>query len=197
MTMPMPPLPTLRALALPLSSEAGGHDAAQLFLGLPITLWQTVNLVAFLGLLVWFLRKPVATFFGDRRREIGESLRKAEESRQRAEQLAAEMEARLGKLDQELEAIHEHAKKEAAAEQAELLRQAEEDSRKIVERARADMDTRVRHARKELTTYAGDLAVEIARDVLSKNVTQQDEDRLLREGLSALAGESPKSPRAS
>jgi F-type H+-transporting ATPase subunit b len=190
-------LTLLGALALPFASEAGGQEAPQLFLGIPLAFWQAVNLVAFLGLLVWFLRKPAATFFKDRRREIEEGIRKTEESRQRAEQLAAEMESRLARLDQELAAIHEHAKKEAAAEQAELLRQAEADSAKIVERARGDLETRVRYARKELTTFAGDLAVEIARDVLAKNVTPQDEERLLREGLSALAAGTPKAPRAS
>jgi F-type H+-transporting ATPase subunit b len=190
-------LSLLGALALPFASEAGGHEAPQLFLGIPIAFWQAVNLVAFLGLLVWFLRKPAATFFKDRRGEIEAGIRKTEESRQRAEQLAAEMESRLARLDQELAAIHEHAKKEAVAEQAELLRQAEIDSAKIVERARGDLETRVRYARKELTTFAGDLAVEIARDVLSKNVTPQDEERLLSEGLSALAAGTPKAPRAS
>ena len=161
-----------------------------------MSFWQAANLVVFLGLLVYFLRKPASTFFKDRRQEIEEGIRKTEESRKRAEQLAAEMEARLAKLDTELAAIHEHAKKEATAEQAELLRLAEEDARKIVERVRADMETRVRHARKELTTYAGDLAVEIARDVLARSVTPQDEERLLREGLSALAT-GAKAPKAS
>jgi F-type H+-transporting ATPase subunit b len=177
-----------------LSAAAEGHEGPPLFLGVSLTVWQAINLVVFLGLLVWFLRKPVSTFFGDRRKEIEESLRKTEESRRRAEALAAEMEERLAKLDAEVSAIHARATKEAAAEQDELLRQAEEDARKIVERARADMDTRVRYARKELTTYAGDLAVGIARDVLSKSVTAQDEDRLLREGLSALSAGAPKNP---
>lgn len=196
--MTMLPVLSLRSLAAPFASESGSHDAAQLFLGVPITVWQAVNLVAFLGLLVWLLRKPAATFFRDRRKEIEENIRKTDESRQRAEQLAAEMETRLARLDQELAAIHEHAKKEATAEQAELLRQTEEDARKVVDRAKAEMDARVRQARKELTTYAGDLSVEIARDLLSRNVTPEDEDRLLAEGLSALAAGKPKlAPRVS
>lgn len=186
------PFPSLRALAVPFASESGGHDAAQLFLGIPLTVWQTVNLIVFLGLLVWLLRKPAVTFFRDRRKEIEENIRKTDESRRRAEQLAADMEARLAKLDQELAAIHDHAKKEATAEQVELLRQTGEEARKVVDRAKAEMDARVRLGRKELTTYAGDLSVEIARDLLSRNVTPQDEDRLLAEGLSALAAGKPK-----
>ena len=103
-----------------------------------------------------------------------------------------QIEGRLAKLDVDLAAIHEHAKTEAAAEQDDLLRQAEDESKKIVERARAEMETRVRHARKELTTFAGDLSVEIARDLLAKNVSHEDEDRLLREGLTSLAAAAAK-----
>jgi len=171
---------------------AEGHEAAATFLGQPLWIWQLINLVVFLGLLFWLLKKPVGAFFGDRRKEVEETLRKAEENKKRAEELVAQIEGRLAKLDQDLAAIHEHAKTEAAAEQADLLRQAEEESKKIVERARAEMETRVRHARKELTTYAGDLSVEMARELLKKNVSADDEARLLREGLGSLATATTK-----
>jgi len=183
------------ARLLPLAAPAlaaEGHEAAATFLGQPLWIWQLINLVVFLGLLVWLLKKPVGAFFGDRRREVEETLRKAEENRKRAEELVVQIEGRLAKLDLDLAAIHEHAKTEAAAEQDDLLRQAEDESKKIVERARAEMETRVRHARKELTTFAGDLSVEIARDLLAKNVSHEDEDRLLREGLTSLAAAAAK-----
>ncbi len=191
------PWSLVAALLLPfplLAAEGGEHAGAQLFLGQPLWIWQLVNLVLFVFLLVWFLRKPVAVFFGDRQKEVAETIRKADENRRRAEELAARMEERLAKLEGELAAIHEHARQEAAAEQAKLLRQAEGEADKLLQRARNDMDTRVRHARKELTAYAGDLAVEMARDLLAKNVTPDDESRLLHDGLEALAASDSKTP---
>ncbi len=186
-----PCLAAARSLSLLLSSGGeGGHGAADTFLGLPLNLWQLVNLVLFIGLLVWALRKPVANFFGGRTEEVEKTLKKAEEDRAKAASLLAEVEARVARLDGELAEIKDRAQREAEVEQAALLKAADEDAVRIVERARNEMDARVRAARKELTAFAGDLAVGVAREILAKNVTADDEARLRAEGVAAL-GEGP------
>ena len=53
----------MTAAALLLLAEEG-HEASKGFLGVPTLFWQVTNLAAFLALLVYFLRKPVAEFFG-------------------------------------------------------------------------------------------------------------------------------------
>ncbi len=45
----------------------------------------------------------------------------------------------------------------------------------------------MRAAKAELTAYAGDLAVEVAREILAKNVTPEDEKRLVAEGVAELS----------
>ena len=62
------------------------------------------------------------------------------------------------------------------------------DADLILARTRADLDNRVRSARAELTAYAGDLSVELARELLKKSVTAGDEKRLLDEGIASLGG---------
>ncbi len=190
-------LARLPVLALSLSStllhasggEGGGaHEgaAAQTFLGLPINLWQGINLVLFIALLVWVLRKPVATFFGGRTEEVAKQLQKAEEDRAKAAALLAEIESRVARLDGELAEIRARAQREAVEEQAALLKAADDDANKLVAKAHGEMDARVRAARKELTAYAGDLAVGIAKEILAKNVTADDESRIRAEGVAAL-----------
>ena len=51
----------------------------------------------------------------------------------------------------------------------------------------SDISARLR-ARNELTAYAADLAVEIARELVAKNVTPEDEKRLVADGVKGLAG---------
>ena len=65
-----------------------------------------------------------------------------------------------------------------------------EESERVVARTRAELDARVRSARNELTAYAADLAVELARELVVKNVTPDDEKRLVAEGVKSLAGEA-------
>ena len=70
---------------------AGGGEGAHTFLGLPYPFWQTLNLLAFLGLLVWLLRKPLVQFFQNRRTQVADALTKAEADRDRWRDLAEKL----------------------------------------------------------------------------------------------------------
>ncbi|HEX5854343.1 MAG TPA: ATP synthase F0 subunit B [Thermoanaerobaculia bacterium] len=165
-----------------------GHEAARGFLGVPSLVWQVLNLGLFLGLLWYFLRKPLAGFFENRKSGVAAALAKADEDRRRAEQLSAELKARLTSIEGELENLKSAARREADAEHAALLARSQADADHILARTRADLDNRVRAARAELTAYAGDLSVDLAREILRKTVTQDDEKRLLSEGIARLSG---------
>jgi len=65
------------ALASLLLSGGAEAESAHGFLGIPSIAWQAINLVAFLGLLVYFLRKPVKGFFAERREGVEKALKKA------------------------------------------------------------------------------------------------------------------------
>ncbi len=171
---------------------AGGGEegAAPTFLGLSSPFWQAVNLVLFIALLVYLLRKPLSDFFGNRRKEIAAALAKAADERRRAEEIAAEPSQRLEKIEGELADIRIQAEAQAHLENEELERIANEEARRIVARASAEMENRIRSARAELTAYAADLAVEIARDILAKGVTPQDHERLFREAVKELGERS-------
>jgi F-type H+-transporting ATPase subunit b len=164
-----------------------GHEATKGFLGIPSLVWQVANLATFLALLWYFLKKPVAEFFSNRRTEVAKTLAKADEDRRRAETLAGELARRLAQIETELQNLKNGARRDAEAEHAALLKQTEEDAARFLSRARVDVDNRVRAARAELTAYAGDLAVEVAREILAKSVTTEDEKRLVAEGVAELS----------
>jgi F-type H+-transporting ATPase subunit b len=165
-----------------------GQETVHGFLGIPGLVWQLLNLVLFLFLLWYFLRKPAADFFGNRRADVAKALAKADDDRRRAEQLAAELETRLASIETELTKLKEAARRDAEAEHAALLEKTQADADQILTKTRADLDNRVRAARAELTAFAGDLSVDLARELLQKNVTAEDEKRLLEEGIAHLTG---------
>ena len=164
------------------------HEAARGFLGVPSLAWQILNLGCFVALLWFFLRKPAAAFFGNRRTAVATALAKADEDRRRAEALAKELAARLESIQTEILNLKSAVRHDAEAEHAALLLKSQAEADQILNRARADLDNRVRSARAELTAYAGDLSVELAREILKKNVTEADEKRLLAEGIAGLGG---------
>lgn len=167
---------------------SGGGEKVATFLGLPYAFWQTLNFLGFIVLLVWLLRKPLVQFFENRRTQVAESLKRAEADRDRAEAVAKEVGERLARIEAEIEAMRTNALEQARAEEREIEAHAAEEAERVAVRMRAEMDARVRAARNELTAYAADLAVELARDLVEKNVTPDDEKRLVAEGVKSLSG---------
>ena len=165
-----------------------GPETAHGFLGIPGLVWQILNLGLFLGLLWYFLRKPAADFFGNRKADVAKTLAKADEDRRRAEQLAEELKARLASIETELANLEEAARRDAEAEHTALLAKTQSDADQILAKTRTDLDNRVRAARTELKDFAGDLSVDLARELLQKSVTAEDEKRLLQEGIANLTG---------
>jgi F-type H+-transporting ATPase subunit b len=163
-----------------------GHEAARGFLGVPNLVWQWLNLGLFLAVLWYFLRKPVAAFFGGRRADVEKSLAKADDDRRRAEDLAKELASRLATIETELQALRDAARHDAEVEHAALLSKSQIEADQILAKTRADLDNRVRAARVELTAFAGDLSIQIARELLAKSVTAEDETRLVDQGIADL-----------
>lgn len=177
-------------LAMLLSTGAGEGQHAATFLGLSYGVWQALNLVVFVFLLVHFLRKPMREYFAQRRADVNAALKKAQDDRGRAEAIAEELAQRLAKIEAELADVRAQAGAQAIEEEAEIQKRAGEEAARIVARTLAEMDSRVKTARAELTAYAADLAVELAREILKRTVTPEDGARLFREGVESLAGRS-------
>src|SRR3712207_6531357 len=83
---------------------------------------KVVNLLLFAGVMFYFLRRPVAQAFRDRREGIRRDLMRAQEERNAALAKLEEVESRLALLDDEVAAIRAQAQREAAEERARIER---------------------------------------------------------------------------
>ncbi len=167
----------------------GAEEAAsaEKFLGIPVDLWKTVNLLLFLGLLVYFLGKPFNTYFRKRREDLDRQLDKAKTDREQALSLAAEMRARLSRLESEIAAIRLRGAEEGEAEKAAQLAAAEKDAETILKNATEEIDRRLASAKQELARTASDLASARAKEILSRSITDEDRRRLLEEGVGKIS----------
>jgi F-type H+-transporting ATPase subunit b len=90
-------------------------------------------------------------------------MQEAQKASEEARHKLAEIESRLAKLDAEIGVMRDAAEKEGAAEEARIKAAAEEDARKIVVSAEQEIAATAKTARRQLTAYAGDLAVGLAQ----------------------------------
>jgi F-type H+-transporting ATPase subunit b len=122
-----------------------------------------LNFAVIAGAIVWAARKYLPGIFRDRTAAIQKAMQEAQKASEEARSRLAEIESRLLKLDSEIGIIRDAAEKEGAAEESRIKAAAEEDARKIVTAAEQEIASAAKAARRQLTAYAADLAVGLAR----------------------------------
>jgi len=127
--------------------------------------WLAVglNFAVIAILILWISKKYLPAVFRNRTASIQRAMEDARKASAEANARLAGVESRLSKLDAEIAAMRATADKEAAAEEQRIKAAAEEDARKIVESAEQEIAAAAKLARRELTAYAADLAVSLAR----------------------------------
>lgn len=121
------------------------------------------NFAVIAGIVAWVGRKQMPGAFRARTESIQKAMQEAQKASEEARRRLAEIESRLMKLDVEIGLMREAAEKEAAAEEARIQTAAADDVRKVLQSAEQEIAAAVKAARRELTAYAADLAVGLAR----------------------------------
>ena len=166
----------------------GGPHHGPKFLGLPAWIWKFANMVAFLAFLGWLIGGPIKRALASRHERIQKEAQEARDRRAKADRMAADIEARLRQLQDELRTLRERAESEGERQRQELIAAAETEARKILQNARSEVDNRLRDARKELTEYAGQLASERAEKILRDSMTEADARILFAQSVRDVEG---------
>ncbi len=155
--------------------------------GLQAFLWPALNLAILIAVLVYFGRKPLRAYFEKRRSEVQGVLQSAADQLATAETTYAKWQRRTVDLEVELNEIRAMSRQRAEAEREKII----DDARATAERIRRDATTAVelelRRAREILREEATQLAIELAGERLSREVTEADRDRLIDEFIALIA----------
>jgi F-type H+-transporting ATPase subunit b len=178
------------ARAGPAAAAGGGEEGV-----VEDLLYRVLNVAILLGVLVYFGRKPIRSFFSERRNEIRDSLAAAAEMRRRAEERYSKWQRRLVDLEAELESIRDTARERAEREREQILGDARAAAERIKHDARSAVEQELRRAREQLRDEASELAVELAAEVLREQVTTQDRKRLLDEFIQRIEQPGPARER--
>jgi F-type H+-transporting ATPase subunit b len=176
------------SLLAALPAAAAGEAETAGFLGVPLIVWKILNFLVFFGLLGFFLAKPMRGFLRTRREAIAHKLAEAERQKIEAARLQAETEARVAALSTEMQALRDRLAREGARERELLVKQGEGEADRILAQVEAETNRKVAAARQALATDAAQIAVELARDLLARELTPEDRDRIFRTTLERLQG---------
>lgn len=151
-------------------------------------LWKFGNLLVFIAVLVFLLRRPISEAMHARREGIRRDLMRAQEERNAALAKLEEVEARLAKLDAEVTSVREQSRLDALAEQERIARSTEEEARKLREQAVREIESAGKVARQELRRYAGEQSVRLAEEMIRRDIRPEDDARLVGLSIEELGG---------
>ena len=155
--------------------------------GLPLH-WKIVNLVIFLGVMVFLVRKPFSQAMIDRRDSIKSELTRAKAEKEAAEAKLREIQGRFNRLEQEIAEIRDKAEKEAQAEYSRLTKQTQEEAERLRLVANREIEGATKAAQMQLKKFAAEKAVEMAETLIRKELKPEDNARLVNDFAKELEG---------
>jgi len=151
-------------------------------------LWRTTNFAGLVIILVFFLKKPFADGLSSRREGIKDQLDALESRKAEAEQLYKEAEAKLAKLDEEVNAIITEAVKQGEAEKEKIITDAERAAGDIKRQAEMAVAHEVAEAKARLKGEIAEQAVLLAEELVKKNIQPADQSRMVELSLDKVGG---------
>ncbi len=145
--------------------------------------WRIFNFVVLIGVLYWLLRDKVKEFFAGRQADIKTSLEEAAAAKKEAENKFREYSARLDKAAEEITGISEMITKQGLAEKEKIIENARLTSEKMKKDAGARMEQDLKKARGQLRAEAVELSVQMAEEILRKNIEKDDHENMVKDYL--------------
>lgn len=141
-----------------------------------------MNFALLVIILYWAIKKSgVKEFFTSRTKEIGQRLQDLEKEKTEAEGKYRDAEKRLKEFDAKRVEILQEFKAEGETEKERIIAEAQERVRKIIEQAELTIQHEIQSAKARLKADIVDRAAEKARELISKEMTDKDQDHLVDE----------------
>lgn len=137
-----------------------------------------------------FLFNPVRKVLNDRSERIKNDIEAAAADKAEAKKSREEYELKLKEADKETEIILSDARKKALANEAKIVAEAKEDAARIIEHANNEAELEKQKVADEVKQEIISVATLMAGKVISANLTQDDQEKLIQETLNEIGDET-------
>ncbi len=170
-----------------LAADEATHAEVMDFNWMPAATTLVVFLLAF-GFLYVKVWPKILQGLEDRQNKIRQEIANAEQAREKANAALAEYERELASARQEANELIAQARADAKAVAKDLRDRNEAQLVEMKQRATRDLESAKRAAITDLHAEAASLAADIAGRILKREISSEDQQRLVDESLGELAG---------
>jgi F-type H+-transporting ATPase subunit b len=151
---------------------------------------QIINFCILWWLMSKFMIKPLGRFLEERAAGIKQELNTAEQNKMESEKLVEDQKEAFKTARQEIKQWRQDAEESVTEEQRKLLAQAKVDSEKIIESAHKEISQNVKEVKQNLLSETGELAVMLAKQILKREISDNDQKNLVSEALGQNKGQN-------
>ena len=145
--------------------------------------WTIVTFLVLLVLLRKFAWRPLLGALESRQEIIRKSLEDAARAKQELERLQQESTQIIRKARIDAESVTAQSRADAEKVREQIKQQAKEESDAILRNAQQQIQLQTREALRQIRQEVADMSVEIASKLLERNVSKEDNKRLIEETL--------------
>ena len=153
-------------------------------------LWAWLNFALLAGGLAWIFRKNAVPYFASRALGIRKEMIEADDARAEAERKIADVEARLARLQNDIQSLKDEAAAEAESAHGRARQETEAALAKIRRHLAQEIEAAGKSARLELKRYSAALALDLAEGRIRGRMNPATQDALFRGFLRKLDGGS-------
>jgi F-type H+-transporting ATPase subunit b len=149
-------------------------------------IWTIVTFLVLAGLLRKFAWRPLLEALERRQDAIRKSLDEAKQAKKDLERLNEESARILAEARAEADAIISRTRADAARAGEEMKQKARADAENIVRNAEREISLETSRALQKVRQEAVDLSVAIASKIIQRNLSREDNERLIAETLKGI-----------
>ncbi len=149
-------------------------------------LFPYINLIIFLILAYFILRKPFVGAIAAKRESFNELVKKASAAKLEAEKRNQELKNRLSQLDKEVDEIRKQFKDQAELEAKAIIQNAEQLAEHLRKEAKRIADAEVAAARSAIEQEILKQVHKVAVAEIQKGLDQGKQAKVIKQGLGAL-----------
>lgn len=153
-------------------------------------IWTILTFLVLVTLLARFAWKPLLQALDSRQALIRKSLDDAQQARQELERLQQESAQIIRQARIDAEAVVAQSRSDAARLREDLRQKAKAEADGIVRNAERQIQLETQRALQQIRHEAVDLSVMIASKILRRNLTKEDNEKLIEEALNQI--ETPR-----
>jgi F-type H+-transporting ATPase subunit b len=146
-------------------------------------IWTIATFLLLLTLLAKFAWGPLLRALEERQSLIRKSLEDAQQARQELERLNQEQQKIIASARAEADSIVSQSRSDAERLRQELRESARAEAANIVKNAERQIELQTHQALRQLRQEAVELSVAIASKLLARNLSKEDNDRLIQQTL--------------